>query len=107
VDKVIAAMFSDIERIKKEGPTVEELNKVKQNWIEEYRIALRTNGKWLASLQEAELFGTDPAAFLADEEGIKAVTAEEIKAAANRYFNTGNYLQAVLYPENQRKVADK
>lgn len=107
VDKVIAALFSEIERIKKEGPTQEEINKVRQNWIEEYRIAVRTNAKWLASLQDAALFGTDQAAFLADEEGIKAITPEEIKAAANRYFNTDNYVQAVLYPEKQTKVANK
>ncbi len=107
VDKVVSALFAEIERIKKEGPTQEELNKVKQNWIEEYRIALRTNGKWLSSLQDAVMFGTDPAAFLSDEAGINAVTPEEIKAAANRYFNTGNYMQAVLYPEKQTKVANK
>lgn len=105
VDKVIAGVFSEIERIKKEGPTQEEINKVKQNWKEEYRIAMRTNGKWLASLQEAALYGTDPAAFLSDEEGINAITPEDIRAAANRYFNTGNYLQVVLYPEKQAKVA--
>jgi zinc protease len=106
VDKVVSALFAEIEKIKKEGPTKEEIDKVKKNWIEEYRIAMRTNSKWLASLQDAALFGTDPAAFLSDEEGIDAITPEEIKAAANRYFNTGNYVQAVLYPEKQTKVAN-
>ena len=107
VDKVIDALFAEIEKIKKEGPAKEEIDKVKQNWIEENRIAMRTNAKWLASLQDAVLFGTDPAAFLSDEEGIKAITPDEIKAAANRYFNTGNYVQAVLYPEQQAKVANQ
>ncbi len=105
VDKVIAALFAEIQQVKNEGPTREEINKVKQNWIEEYRIAMRTNSKWLSALQDAALFGTDPAAFLSDEQGINAITPEEIKAAANRYFDSENYLQAVLYPEKQMRTA--
>jgi len=99
VEKVIAATFVEIEKIKNEGPQLSDLDKVKQNWIKQYRIAMRTNNKWLASLKDAVLYGTNPADILSEEKVINEITPEQIKAAAIRYFNTGNYVQAVMYPE--------
>lgn len=99
VDKVVAALFAEVEKLKKDGPQKAEVEKVRQNWMEEHQIAMRTNAKWLASLKDAVMFGTDPADILNEEQRIRAITSEDIKAAANRYFNTGNYVQAVLYPE--------
>lgn len=99
VDKMIATTFSEIEKMKKDGPTPEELNKVKQNWIKTNKIALRTNEHWLNSLQNATLYKTDPEDILTIEKRIKAVTLKNIQDAAVRYLNTDNYVQVVLYPE--------
>ncbi|MFL6672575.1 MAG: M16 family metallopeptidase, partial [Massilia sp.] len=106
VDKVIAATFAEIERIKAEGPDPADLDKVKRNWRQNYRRALRENGYWLQRLQASELDGTDPARILASETEADALTVDEVKAAAKRYFNTDNYVQVVLNPTSQEsKVA--
>ena len=97
--KVITATFAEIEKIKTEGPQLSDVEKVKQNWIKQYRIAMRTNTKWLGFLKEAVLYGTNPAEILSEEKMINAITPEQIKEAANRYFKSGNYVQAVMYPE--------
>jgi zinc protease len=99
VDKVIAAAFSEIEKIKKEGPTAEELNKVKINWRKNNNIALNTNEHWLKSLQSAMLYNTNPSNILSVERRIAHLTSDDVKDAAARYLNTGNYVQVVLYPE--------
>ena len=99
VDKVVAAAFAEIAKIKQDGPTLEELNKVKLNWVTNQKIALRTNEQWLSYLQDATLFNTDPADILTLEQRTNALTLDDIKQAANRYLNTENYVQAVLYPE--------
>jgi zinc protease len=99
VDKVIAAAFAEIEKIRNEGPLQTDIDKVKQNWIKQYRIDMRTNSKWLGFLKDSTLYGTDPAETLTEEKLINSITAEEIKATAQRYFNMGNYVQAVMYPE--------
>jgi zinc protease len=99
VDKVIAATFAEIEKIQKEGPQQADVDKVKQNWSKQYQIAMRTNYKWLASLKDSILYGTNPADLLAEEKIINAIQPEDIKATAKRYFNTKNYVQAVMYPE--------
>jgi zinc protease len=99
VDKVLAATFAQIERIKRDGPDAADLEKVKRNWLESHRKALRENGYWLAHLQSALTEGTDPADILSFDKQIDDLTADQVKAAAQRYFNTNNYVQVVLYPE--------
>jgi zinc protease len=98
VDKVISAMLAEIEKIKNDGPQPSDVEKIKQNWLKDYQIAMRTNGRWLASLQDSVLYGTDPADILTFEKRVNAITPAELKEAANRYFNVGNYVQAVMYP---------
>ena len=102
VDKVLAATFAEIERMKTQGPDQDDLAKVKSNWRQKYRKSLRENGYWLAHLQSAVVEGTDPATILKFEKELDSLGAAEIKAAAQRYFNTGNYVQVVLNPEAKK-----
>ncbi|MES2127399.1 MAG: insulinase family protein [Pseudomonadota bacterium] len=99
VDKVIAATFAEIEKLKQKGPDVEDLEKVIQNWMQGHQKAMRENGYWLGRLQTSLLQGTDPATILAYEANVASITPAQIKAAAQRYFDTNNYIQVVLYPE--------
>jgi zinc protease len=99
VDKVIAATFAEIERMKSQGPSVADLNKVKQNWLENHKKSMRENGYWMGHLQTALLNGTDPAELLSFEKRVNALTPDELKEAARRYFDMNNYVQVVLYPE--------
>ncbi|MFP5393959.1 MAG: M16 family metallopeptidase, partial [Gammaproteobacteria bacterium] len=103
VDKVIAATFAEIERMKTQGPDADDLNKVKQNWLQNHQKAMRENGYWLGRMQNALINGTDPASILVHEKMVNQITVDDIKAAAQRYFNTGNYVQVVLYPEKSGK----
>jgi zinc protease len=99
VDKVIAATFAEIDKVKQQGVTQEELSKVKLNWITNHNIAMRTNEQWVSYLQDAVLYQTDPADILTLEQRINAISLDDVKAAANRYLTTDNYVQVVLYPE--------
>lgn len=99
VDKVIAALFAEIDKIKADGPQQADVDKVKQQWLEERKIDMRTNNHWLSYLQDAFLYETDPADILSFEKRVNAVTPAELKQLAKHYFNADNYAQAVLYPE--------
>jgi len=102
VDKVIAAAFAEVDRIRQQGPTPDELSKVKLNWITNLKIAMNTNEQWLSYLQEATLYQTDPAEILTLEKRINAITQDDVKQAANRYLTPDNYVQVVLYPEQKK-----
>ncbi|MFM9435609.1 zinc protease [Janthinobacterium sp. CG_23.3] len=99
VDKVIAATFAEIERMKQDGPLASDLAKVQENWIKNHQKSMRENSYWLGRLQTALLQGSDPAAILSYEERVKALQPAELQAVAKRYFNMDNYVQVVLYPE--------
>jgi zinc protease len=99
VDKVVAALFSEVDKIKQEGPQAADLEKVKRALLEQRRIDMRTNSHWLSYLQDATLYGTDPANILTYEKRINDVSTDDIREAARRYINTANYVQAVQYPE--------
>lgn len=104
VDKVIAAVFAEIDRIKTRGPEQADLDKVKRNWVQGYQKSMRENGYWLGRLQATLTDGVDPASILTFEQEIAKLTADDVKAAAQRYFNERNYVQVVLNPE--KTVAD-
>jgi zinc protease len=99
VDKVLAATFAEIDKIKQNGAEEVDLNKVKAAWIKNYRKGLRENGYWMASLQNAFFNNTNPEDILSYESRVNSMTVADLKLAAQRYFDTSNYLQVVLYPE--------
>jgi zinc protease len=101
VDKVVAALFAEIERIKTEGPDQAELDKFKKTWRQGHQRALRENGYWLAGLEGALMDGTDPARLLSITGEVDALTVADVRKAAQRYFDMDNYVQVVLKPEGQ------
>jgi len=99
VDKVLAATFAEIDKIKHDGVEEADLNKVKTAWIKNYRKGMRENGYWMASLQNAFFNNANPEDILTYESRVNGLTVADLKQAAQRYFDTNNYLQVVLYPE--------
>ena len=100
VNRVIAATFGEIQKMQDEGVGAADWAKVKQNWLTSHRKNLRENGYWLGNLQNAALYGDDPAIYLLDyEKHVAAISPEVVQAAAKRYLKRDNYVQVVLYPE--------
>ena len=99
VDKVLAATFAEIGRVKQHGALVADLDKVKASMVRAYRKGLRENGYWMGSLQNAFVNSTDPEEILNFEQRLAAVTPADVAQAAQRYFDLQNYVQVVLYPE--------
>lgn len=102
-DKVIAALFAEIDKLKTEGPQQSDIEKVKKQWLERHKIDLRTNSYWQSILQDAYLYGTDPANVLSYEKRVNDVSAAQLQELAKQYFNKENYAQFVQYPENTTK----
>lgn len=98
VDKVIAAAFSEIQKIQETGPDAVDLAKVKANLLLGHRQALRQNSYWLGVLQSAVSQGTDPAKVLQYERDVEAISPAQVQAAAKRYLRQDNYVQVVLLP---------
>lgn len=99
VDRVIAAAWSEMQKLQNTGVDPADWAKVKRNWLISHRKNLRENGFWLGRLQASVLYETDPAEILDYERKVAAITPQDLQAAAQRYLKRDNYVQVVLFPE--------
>ncbi len=99
VDKLVNATWEEIRKVKDKGPTEADLNKVKETFSKQYQEDLKDNSYWLNRLQRSMETGANPADILTVEKRVMALKAGDVQEAARKYFNTGNFFQAVLYPE--------
>ncbi|MFT4095232.1 MAG: insulinase family protein [Niabella sp.] len=102
VDTLLKAMKAEITGIQTNGPSVENLNKVKQQWLESRRTAIKENGTWLSYILSTRIdTGKNVDRFLNYEKYINALTPKEIQEAAKTIFSDDNAVTAILYPEKK------
>ena len=99
VDKLIKATLAEIQKVKDAGPTMADLNKVKEAFSKQYLENIKDNGYWIGRLQRNAELGTDPSGILTLDQRMSAITTRDLQEAATKYFNMNNYFQALLYPE--------
>ena len=101
MDEMSKAIFAEIKKLQKQGPTAKEVDEDRLAESRDYETASRENGWWLGQLTECYRFGDDPAGITRFPESLKLLTPGSVKAAAKTYFNTKRYVQVTLYPEKQ------
>ena len=101
MDELTRAIFREIKRLKKKGPTAKEVDEVRLAESRDYETNSRMNGWWLSQLAERYRIGEDPAGLTRFPETLKLLTKEAVRAAARTYFNTKRYVQVTLYPEKR------
>jgi zinc protease len=99
IDKLVKATFAEVERLKAQGPSVDDVNKVKE--LE--RRDLETNGKqnayWLGSLQTVHMLGWDPTGILRRSDRTEKLSPEVLLPIFKKYFPTDRYTLVTLKPE--------
>ncbi len=100
LEELTEVVFQQIDSLRTHGPTQEYIDKVKETQRRSRETNLRRNGYWLGRLSAAVRHGTDPRNILDDEKFIDGLTAEMIRAAAEMYLRTDNYVQVSLFPES-------
>jgi zinc protease len=99
VEKIIAATHEEINKMKTSGPTVEDLNKVKETWRQQHEVNLKENNYWARQLLQSVELGIDLQNVLSYEKRIAALSPTDVKEAAAKYLDMKNYVQVVLNPE--------
>ncbi|WP_194975718.1 M16 family metallopeptidase [Aquiflexum lacus] len=99
VDQLIEAAWAEVRKIQENGPTEEDLNKVK----EKRRIALSENLKrnqyWNGQLSAVRTYGFDWEVILEATENIQAVNQERIQKVASEFLIHENLLEIRKYPK--------
>lgn len=97
---MVAGVNTEIERLRTEGPTGDEIQKEIENQKRALETQAQNNGDWLWKLELIykydEGFGRleQPAALL------ELVTADNLRAAAHRFWRTDHWLHFELQPQS-------
>ncbi len=98
VDTLLYAMNTEISNLKKNGPKPADLEKVKQQWLEQNKTSMKENGTWLNEILETKFPGDNTDRFIHADKYIKALTPKQIQDAAKLLLNNANVITGVLRP---------
>ncbi len=96
---MVKRVQQEIERLQKEGPSVDLTTRAKESQRREHETELRENGFWLGRLQSSKLLGRDPMLILKRMERIDAVTPANVHEVFKKYFPNDRYTIVTLMPE--------
>ncbi|MEY2489065.1 MAG: zinc protease [Verrucomicrobiota bacterium] len=101
IEKVKTALLEEINKLAAEGLTNEELTRAKKKLLGQQQIANQSNDSfgYMAALDE--LYGLGFAYYKALERDVEAVTLEDVKRAAARYFQKQPYVLAIVRPPDK------
>jgi zinc protease len=98
IDTMTDRVLQEVQRMQKEGPSADLVNRAKETARRNYETALKQNPYWLGRLQFEHLFGQDPAIMLHRTERINALTPETIQDAMRKYFPMDRSTIVTLMP---------
>ena len=96
--KMADRVVQEVQRIQKEGPSADLVNRAKETARRNYETALKQNPYWLARLQTEHLFEQDPALLLHRNERIDALTPQTVQDAFKKYFPLDRSTVVTLMP---------
>jgi zinc protease len=99
VDKLTRAVMTELDRLRRDGPSAADVDKVKQAEKNDLQTSMRQNGYWLNSLQTAHLLGRDPKRIAQRIERAESLNVENVHAAFKKYFPMDRYTVVTLMPE--------
>ncbi len=104
VDELISTAMAEVEELKAEGPSDDNLGKIKEAHLRSYERGLKENGFWIGNLMNSIQNELDPNRILAYPERVEALSKETIQSAAKKYFDQTNLFKAVLLPEEKEET---
>jgi zinc protease len=98
IEQVKTALLEEINQLAAEGLTKEELMRAKKKMLGQQQIANQSNDSfgYMAALDE--LYGLGFAHYQTLEREVEAVTLEDVKRAAAKYFQNQPYVLAIVRP---------
>jgi len=97
VENITETIMQEIEILKTKGPSQNDLNKAKEKKLREHEIKIKENKFWIEELKNIYQNITNENNYTNFEKYVKNISAEQIKQAAVKYFNTN--IRVVLKPE--------
>ena len=101
VEDLSQVVFREIEKMKTEGPTPDEVNDVKKAFYRSFETGIKTNNWLVGQLYFKYTHDEDPRGLFTYDKTLEEITAELLQKAAQTYLNTENYVKLILLPEKK------
>jgi zinc protease len=98
IKKLSQTVLDEMGKIKKDGPTEVDMNKVKETLIRERETRIKENSFWMSALQNHYYQGDKLLSLDEFKNFINSITNSDIKAVASKYLDFNNYVQVALTP---------
>ncbi len=99
-EDLMNAALAEIDKIKKEGVSDEDLQKIKETQRRERKENLEQNSYWLGTLYSSYYYDLPLDRVKNFTEKIDALTSDKLKETAKKYLTDDRYIQIVLMPED-------
>jgi zinc protease len=96
--QVRQSVLDEIKRLAAEGPSAEEMEKLRNNLINDAVRGRQSSLFRAQQIAEYALYDNDPNLFNTELDRYLAVTSDQIKQAAKRYLDTDNYATLNIVP---------
>jgi zinc protease len=103
LETAIEAVLRELEKVKVEGVTEEEVDRAKKYLIGNFEIGLQTNGAQANQMSLDELYGFGFDHYQKYPQEIQKVTKEDVNRVAKNYFNLEAYAIAIIRPPLDKK----
>lgn len=100
-DEVKAALMKLVNNYIKKGPSEETLDKVKKQLISARETNLKENSFWSGLIYGSYFYGNDISDLYDYEKRVNAITVKDIRSMAKTAFDTKNFVDVRLVPENK------
>ncbi len=107
IEPVKAALLDEIHKLAGEGLTGEELTRAKKKLIGQQEIANQSNDSFGFQCAIDELYGLGFDHYKSTEREVNAVTLDEIKRVAGKYFLDRPYVLATVRPPDRSAAAKR
>jgi len=101
VDNLVNATMEEIDKIKQNGATAQDIEKFAITEARSTQVQLKENIFWAGYLGSASQNGQDPDAILKHVGDLAGVTVQSTKDAANKYLGGTNLIKFILLPEKK------
>ena len=99
VDSLVATVMTELDKMRRDGPSADDVQKVKETEKEGLETSFKQNGFWIGALQTAQMLGWDPVSILHRTERTDTLTADNIHDAFRKYFPADRNTIVTLMPE--------
>jgi len=101
VEDLLDAVLLEVERLQREGPSADDIERVRETEKRGLEESERENGYWLGSMQTVHLLGWEPGRILERVARAESLSVENVHDAFRRYFPADRYTVVTLLPETE------